>query len=114
MNTRFPAIQELTTQRVRNVLRRATRPELDAEILCDFLASVDWGAVDGADPQVRTMLGQMEAWATEYAEGELAPAEYVARLLTLFPGTNARHERPLKGDDGMRGVGYTGALADRT
>ena len=90
MGTRLPAIQELTLQRVRNVVRRALRAGLDAEMLGDFLASVDWGSGDGADPRVRAMLGEMEGWATGYAEGELTRAGYVARLLSLLPRASER------------------------
>ncbi|MBA4179338.1 MAG: hypothetical protein C0506_02010 [Anaerolinea sp.] len=106
-------MEGLTPQRVKTVVRRAVRAGLDAEALGEFLASVDWGAVE-ADPKVRSMLGEMEGWATAYAEGELTRAEYVARLLTLLPGTGARNGRPVKGDDDIRAVGYASAPADRS
>ncbi len=101
MSTRFPAIQELTTVRIRNVVRRALRPGLDAELLGDFLASVEWGAADSAGPGVRAMLGQIEGWATAYAEGELTRGAYVARLLSLLPKAD-KHSRLATGEDEAR------------
>ena len=114
MDTRFPAIQELTPQRVRNVVRRATSPGLDAEAVAGFLASVNWGTVDSADPAVRTMLGEMEGWATAYAEGELTRPEYVAHLLSLLPRTSEQGGRTVNGDGDIRAVGYATTPAERS
>ena len=102
METRFPAIQDLTVQRVRNVVRRALRAGLDAELVGEFLASTDWGAFESADPKVAAMLGQMEAWATGYAEGELTRAQYVARLLSLLPRASERSRRLVMGAGEIR------------
>ncbi|MCC6381230.1 MAG: hypothetical protein IT304_01920 [Dehalococcoidia bacterium] len=83
--TAFPAIQDLTLRRVRRVVRLAVRAGFDANVVSDFLAGVDWGSSGAADLKVRATLGQMEAWATAFAEGELTLAQYVARLLSLLP-----------------------------
>jgi len=97
METRFPAIQDLTTPRVRNVVRRALRTGLDAEMLGDFLASVDWSGYESADSQVKAMLGEMEAWSTAYTERQLTRAQYVARLLSLLPRASERSRRLVMG-----------------
>lgn len=101
MGTRLAAIQELTPSQVRNVVRRALRKGLDAEMVGDFLASVDWGGCDAAGAQVKAMLGDMEAWSTAYAEEELTRAQYVARLLSLLPRTGERSKRLVMGGGGI-------------
>jgi hypothetical protein len=98
MDTRFPAIQELTPQRVRNAVRRALRTGVDAEMLGDFLTSVDWSTGDSADPAVKAMLGELEAWSTSFAEGDLTQAQYIARLLSLLPRPDERRRRAAMGD----------------
>ncbi len=88
--------------RIRNVVRRALRPGLDAELLGDFLASVEWGSADSAGPGVRAMLGEIEGWATAYSEGELTRAAYVARLLSLLPRASERSRRLVMGGGEIR------------
>jgi len=85
MGTRLADIQDVTTMRIRNVLRKAVREGLDAELVADFLASVNWSGMASADEKIAQALGQLEAWSTGYAEGELTRAAYVARLLSLLP-----------------------------
>ena len=93
MDTGFPAIQDLTPQKVRAVVRRALRVGLDPELVGEFLATVDWGTFESADPGVREMLGQMEAWATGYSEGQLTREEYIARLRGLLPTSGSTQTR---------------------
>jgi hypothetical protein len=74
-------IKELGAADVRNVIRGCLNAgAVDAEGLADFLASVDWSAAEASDPTVRELLGRLEAWATEYAEGDLDLKTY-ERLL---------------------------------
>lgn len=89
-------------QRVRNLVRRALRAGLDAELVGEFLASVDWGGLEAADSKAAAILGQMEGWATEYAEGELTRAQYVARLLSLLPRASERSRRLVMGAGEIR------------
>ena len=92
MVTRFPAIQDLTITRIRNVVRRALRDGLDAEMLNEFLACVDWGTAAAADPRVSEILGQLEAWAIEDAEGFLSRAEYAEKLRAFAETPGPRKE----------------------
>src|SRR5690348_16720385 len=80
-------IAQLTVTDVRAEVRRALRGGLSSSALADFLASVDWGAFDTADAVVRRMLGELERWSTEYAEGDRSLTEYAASLTELVePG----------------------------
>lgn len=68
-------------------MKRALRDGVDADLLGEFLATVDWGTVDNSDPVVREMLGQLEAWTTAYSEGQLSRDEYTAELCGVSSGS---------------------------
>ena len=70
---------------VLNVIRQALRAGLDADALEDFLASVDWSGTDRERPEIADLLGQMEGWGSQYANGDLTRAHYVGKLLSLLP-----------------------------
>ncbi len=79
-------IQKVTIEDVRRVVRESLRGGLDADTVTDFVASVDWSHVDArALPPIATTLGELEAWDTEYAEGDSTREQYIARLLSLIP-----------------------------
>lgn len=84
-------IATLTNSRIASVVRRALRFGLDAELVADFLARVDWTTVERASAKTARRLGQMELWATEYAEGDLTRGEYMARLASVLPDTERRN-----------------------
>ncbi|MSP21561.1 MAG: hypothetical protein EXR66_00800 [Dehalococcoidia bacterium] len=79
-------IQTVTIEDVRRVVRESLRGGLDADTVTDFVASVDWSHVDEkALPSISATLGELEAWDTEYAEGDSTPEQYITRLLSLLP-----------------------------
>lgn len=78
-------IQSVTQGSIRDMVRDAVRSGLDAGLVADFLAGIDWSAFDAVDGKVRSMLGSLEAWSTEYSEGNLTVGLYVERLLSLLP-----------------------------
>ncbi len=78
-------IQKVTIEDVRRVVRESLLHGLDADNVTDFLASVDWSAVNEGMPPIAATLGEMESWDTEYSEGDSSRDEYVARLLSLLP-----------------------------
>lgn len=84
------SIASATIDDVRAMLREALRDGLDADRVADFVASVDWSDAAEADQQIRDLLGQLSEWSTEYDEGDLTRAQYVDRLVSLFPEDDAR------------------------
>lgn len=103
------SIQRLTPTAIRNVLRKAVRGGLDRAAVDDFLASVDWTGANSANPTVVRMLGELEGWATAFAEGELTFAQYIARLLSLLPTAEERRRRLPTVADGPPQVAITTA-----
>lgn len=83
-------IQAVNPEDVRRVVRESLGGGLDHDNVADFLASVDWSGVDREMPSIAAILGEMESWDTEYAEGDSSRAEYIARLLTLVPADERR------------------------
>jgi len=65
---------------VRATVRGALKHGVDSEAIADWLTAIDWGGVESADPSVREIVGLVELWSTEYAEGDLTAAEYADRL----------------------------------
>ena len=80
-------INKVRRGRVQAVIRRVLRSELDVDALDDFLTSVDWSGTDQMRPKIADDLGQLEGWSAQYASGDLAQSEFVARLLSLLPPT---------------------------
>jgi 2-methylisocitrate lyase-like PEP mutase family enzyme len=79
-------IQTVTIEDIRRVVRESLRAGLDADTVADFVASVDWSHVDEkALPPIAAPLGQLEAWDTEYSEGDSTREQFIARLLSLLP-----------------------------
>ena len=78
-------IESLSREDVEKVVRRALDEGLQAQVLEDFLATVDWSNQDRAPEAIRKTLGLLEQRATEYAEDELPEADYRRILLTLLP-----------------------------
>lgn len=93
MSARLMEIQTVTPAMVRTAVRRALEGGLDPEAIAEFLASIDWSGLERARPQVRETLGEMEAWATAFTEGELTRTQYATRLLGLLPQAEGRKQR---------------------
>ena len=79
------AISQVAEEDVRDVVREALREGLDADLLADFVARIDWSGVQQSLPAIAALLGELEAWTTEYAEGDLTKTQFVAQLLSLLP-----------------------------
>ena len=75
---------------VRAMLRDALDGGLDSTAIADFLALVDWSGTDQRRPPIADLLGQLEAWSTEYAEGDLSRDQYIDRLVALLPERERR------------------------
>src|SRR3990170_658809 len=90
-------IRNIRREEVLNVIRRALRSGLDADALGDFLASVDWSGTDRNRPEIADLLGQMEGWASQYADGDLTQARYVGLLLSLLPSEEQERHLVLGG-----------------
>lgn len=67
------------------VVKRALSAALAADVLEDFLSSIDWSGTDRERPEIADILGQMEGWASQYGDGGLTRAQYVGHLLSLLP-----------------------------
>lgn len=78
-------ISDIQPEDVLNVVRRALRSGLDADAIEDFVASVDWSGAKRQPPRIAEVLGQVEGWASQYADGDLSRAQYVGHLLSLLP-----------------------------
>lgn len=52
-------------------------------VVADVLAQVDWSGYRAASKDVLDLLGQLEAWSTEFAEDDLTAEEYRSRLERL-------------------------------
>ena len=63
---------------------RVLQHGLDASMLAEFLASIDWSHSEQAAPAVRERLGQLEMWSTEHGEGQLPTEEFRARLRQML------------------------------
>ena len=90
-------IRNIRREEVLNVIRRALRSGLDADALEDFLASVDWSGTDRNRPEIADLLGQMEGWASQYANSDLTQARYVGLLLSLLPSEEQERHLVLGG-----------------
>jgi len=77
-------IGKLRLQTVQRVVREALARDLDANAIADFLASVDWSHTFGKSLKIMPLLGQMEHWDTEYAEGDIDKDEYRKRLQSVL------------------------------
>lgn len=79
-------IQKVGLAAIRDVIARALSDDLNASMLADFLASVDWSHMETASPDIRELLGTMEHWDTEFVEDDLSEAEYSDRLRSVLSG----------------------------
>ena len=81
------SIYDLRTTDIQAKVRTAVGGRPDTQALQAFVASVDWSRRDGETPPqvVVDMLGKIEAWTTELAEGDLSEREYTGRLLSMLP-----------------------------
>ncbi len=77
-------ISTLRLEDVQDVIRTSVRPQFNADAIADFIASVDWSG-PSTPPPVAVVLGQLEGWASEFADGHLPLATYVGHLLQLLP-----------------------------
>lgn len=84
-------LTSLTPNDVQTAVREAMRDGLDAASIDDFLASVDWSGVRDLPPVAR-LLGELEAAATAFAEGELSERDYARRLSSLVASPSIREE----------------------
>lgn len=88
-------LAELTIDDVRRAIRASfTRESLDTASIEDFLASVDWSGAADAETPVAKLLGQLEQWATETAEGDLSNADLLSRLKALVEADTKVREDP--------------------
>ena len=78
-------IETLAVEDVVDAVRRTIRGDLEPGLLNDFLATVDWSNQERAPQAIRETLGMLEQSATEYAEDDLAEADYRSRLLSVLP-----------------------------
>ncbi len=78
------SIEQVTEEDVRAIVREALSRDLKPECIADFVARVDWSGVDRERPPIARTLGALEAWSTEYAEGDLLSDEYRGRLKKLL------------------------------
>jgi len=77
-------IQDLTpAQIVQSGVLPAIADGLVPARVADFLAEVDWSCPTSGRRDVIDLLGRLEAWSTELAEGELAAGAYRDRLVRL-------------------------------
>ncbi len=76
-------IEQVTDEDVREIVREALSQDLKPDCIADFVARVDWSGVDREQPPIARALGALEAWSTEYAEGDLPSDEYRLRLNKL-------------------------------
>lgn len=95
MPTLIP-IQKVTRVDLLDVIRKSLHAELSAEVIDDFVASVDWSHATGAPSPMAEVIGALEGWASEYADGELPRGEYITRLLSLLPASE-RERLPIVG-----------------
>jgi hypothetical protein len=86
-------IQALEQTDVLAAVAEALRAGLNVSTLANFTSGVDWSSWERSQPAVREMLGQVEAWVTEYSEGEISAAGLSVRLLSLFPDARERSRR---------------------
>jgi hypothetical protein len=91
--TELLPVAEVTSERISDTIRRALRDRLDATVIYDFVASIDWSGVDEDDlPASAEVVGQLLIWSTQYSEGDFSQEEYVDRLLLLAPANGAATE----------------------
>ena len=95
-------IAKLRLQTVQRVVREALARDLDADAIADFLASVDWSHTFEKSLKIMPVLGQMEHWDTEYAEGDIDKAEYRKLLQTLLDDDAAKRPRSRRSPDRNR------------
>lgn len=75
---------------VRDTIRAVLRNGIDITMLADFVASVDWGGMDAAEPAVRVAIGNLSGWTTELTEGVISKPEFERRLQSLLPSAEQR------------------------
>ncbi|MYD66274.1 MAG: hypothetical protein F4X26_09915 [Chloroflexi bacterium] len=73
-------IQSLSERSVRATLRAALDGQAPVRAVCDFVAGVDWSGMDGADADVRRLLGELEQLTTEVTEGDLDASAFLDRV----------------------------------
>ena len=96
MATLIP-ILDLRPQDVHDAIRAALRSGLNADTLADFVASVDWSGTHTTRPPIADLVGHVEGWSAEYADGHLTETQYVGQLLSLLPVSERRDRVVLGG-----------------
>lgn len=105
-------ISKITNRHIKHVIRGALQTGLNADLINDFLASVDWSGTNQRTPRVAAALGQLEGWATLFASGDITHSQYVARLLSLLPPSERNRHLFLDGGRvaiTIAGAGYRAA-----
>lgn len=74
-------ISTLTERDIQSAVRNALAHGLDVEALGEFLSMIDWA--HESTVEIRDILGELIAWADEYADGNINEIEYAERLLSL-------------------------------
>ncbi len=82
------SIETLVIEDLEDAVREALRGGLRPKLLDDFLATVDWSNQESAPQAIRETLGMLEQSATEFAEDDLAEADYRSRLLSFLPAAD--------------------------
>ncbi len=85
MSNQLRPINSVQRGDVLAVVKRALSAALDADVLEDFVASIDWSGTDRERPEIADLLGQLEGWAAQYGDGDMTRAQYVGHLLNLLP-----------------------------
>lgn len=95
--TNLLPIQNVQHSDVLEAVRRALRTGLDADVIADFLASVDWSGADRQRPAIADLLGELEAWTDQFDEGGLTISQFVGHLLGTLPVDERRDRFVLGG-----------------
>ena len=91
------AIDSVTIEHVRDATSAGLREGPPYEAIADFVARVDWSGTHKRIPPIAGVLGKLEAWSTEYAEGDLTSEDYAARLRELLAGSEQARKSPAGG-----------------
>jgi hypothetical protein len=79
------AIGDIQPADVHSVISRTLSSDLDAGLMSEFLAGLDWGEVTEADSPLATLLLNLYNWTTMFEEDELSRAQYARKLRAVLP-----------------------------
>ncbi|MCC6236449.1 MAG: hypothetical protein IT299_02620 [Dehalococcoidia bacterium] len=76
-------LSTLTVSDLHAAIKDVVRAKGESRSLSDLLARVDWS--DSAGSPLRELVGALEGWSADYAEGIMPRADYLARLTEVLP-----------------------------